>query len=445
MWKTFLAEIRHIRSSRWRMAEWLVLLFIPFIYGFFYMSAYWAPFHHTDQLRIGIVNLDKDANGVATPKSKSFQSEVINGGKDGVDAGAHVYNLTIKDIYSKDIKSTKDTQALVESDKYQAIITIPKGFQKSIDDTIDAVAKDVTDGNFSFTTFGEAFKKYYLKNNVEFYNSYKNNYLAGEMTNFGANLQKLSFAIVLSSASSNPIVNTILGTVSSSLSSSINLLAHKPIAGNIDSYGFGLSPYFISIAIWAGCLTMAFLFKNTRYIDTQSTVKHFFGKTIAWILTGWIQATILLIAVTAQGVNAAGNLQPALFFWVYFVSAVFAITVQAINYSFRYGDLGEFAIIILLVIQLVSSSGTFPVEMESIIFKIMHPLAPFTYSINGIREILFEPSAAVIFENMAALIAFPIVFVSLSLGLNYRFDKKNMARRRGKPVYKSYEIHMDDL
>ncbi|RTZ69086.1 MAG: hypothetical protein DSZ21_00585 [Tenericutes bacterium] len=112
---------------------------------------------------------------------------------------------------------------------------------------------------------------------------------------------------------------------------------------------------------------------------------------------------------------------------------------------FRYGDLGEFAVVIILVIQLTSSSGTFPVEMQNIIFKIIHPIAPFTYSIDSFRELLYEPNVFDIIKNIAILLVFPLVLVPFSLFLNYRFDKRTVKFSNDVPQYRSYEIHLGDL
>jgi len=56
--------------------------------------------------------------------------------------------------------------------------------------------------------------------------------------------------------------------------------------------------------------------------------------------------------------------------------------------------------------------------MQNIIFKILHPIAPFTYSIKGIREIFYEPDIGVIFENMAILLVFPTITLSAGLLIN---------------------------
>jgi len=63
MVRTFIAFWKHLTKSKWRFVSYIILLFIPFIYGFIYMNAYWAPFKHSKDLRVAIVNLNKGNKG----------------------------------------------------------------------------------------------------------------------------------------------------------------------------------------------------------------------------------------------------------------------------------------------------------------------------------------------------------------------------------------------
>ena len=216
-------------------------------------------------------------------------------------------------------------------------------------------------------------------------------------------------------------------------------------APNIKTYGFGLAPYFISIALWAGALVMTFVIKNERHIKTEGTMKHYFGKTLLWVISGWIQTLILITVAWLQGVDLGFENQWELYLMALLTSTIFTMTVQAASYTMRYGDMGEFLVVILLVLQLTSSSGTFPVEMQNIIFKIIHPIVPFTYSIDAIREIFWNPDWLVIVEDSLVLMLFPIIFIPITLTINYLFDKKTVKVINGIKTYKSFEKHMGDF
>ena len=56
----------------------------------------------------------------------------------------------------------------------------------------------------------------------------------------------------------------------------------------------------------------------------------------------------------------------------------------ALAYAFRH--IGKAIAVILLIVQIPGSSGMFPIEMMPDFFQVIHPLLPFTYSIDAMRE-----------------------------------------------------------
>ena len=512
MWKTFKAEIRHILKNKWRLAGFIVMLFIPLVYGFLYMNAYWAPFKHVDRLKIAVVS-----RGTKDKTSDSLITTLH--GKGTLSVGNQIYDIEDKSNELKD-----HPREAVESGEYAAVIVIPKGYgrnQRLISGFIFSLLKDkaslagagshakfdswLTDaatiadlgvnsnlGNLIKdlnTRSGSAltldkFMKLSSMNEllkasskdieaqnigkesykgVTFINSYKHSYLAGEMTNFLSQSNSLVMKVMfpnmiktikqLSNAQLTKTMFSMLGIKvgsdpASQWRSFIQTLKEKVItktAPNVNTYGFGLAPYFISIALWAGALVMTFVIKNERHIKTEGTIKHYFGKTLLWVIAGWIQTLILITAVWLQGVDLGFEHQWELYMMALFTSTIFTMTVQAAAYTMRYGDMGEFLVVILLVLQLISSSGTFPVEMQNIIFKIIHPVVPFTYSIEAIREIFWNPDWGVIIEDVLILMLFPIIFIPITLTINYFFDKRTVKEVNGIKTYESFEIHMGDF
>ena len=451
MFKTFWEELKHIRRSKWHITSFFVMLFIPFIYGFLYMNAYWAPFKNLDKLPIILVNADK--SGVHKDKSNLLESKIFgkNDGKKKIELGSEIYDIKLQ---KKNI-SEKEAEEAVNKGKYSAAIVIPKGYGNAIWNVESKISKILKNGKVTkyadLGDIGSELNKINNSTKIQFYNSYKHNYLAGEMTNFGVGLAELAFATTVSELTKDPVIQSLLSgfkgnTNNSNAPNLKDFIHYNKVGGNVNSYGFGLSPYFISIALWAGALVMTFVIKNERRVKTINAIKHYFGKTLVWLLAGFFQTSILMTAVTLQGVHAqTWEDEVRLFMWAYFVSSIFILVVQAVSYSIRYGDIGEFAVVILLVMQLISSSGTFPVEMQNVVFKALHSFIPFTYSINGVREILSHPDMWIVLKNMGILFAFPITLVPISLLINHRFDIRTRKYNEGIVEYQSYEIHMGDM
>lgn len=472
MWNTFKAELRHIfLSNKWRPWEWLVVVLIPFFYGFFYMNAYWNPFGHTENLRVAVVNLSPQ-NITAKKLATDLQKD------NSIKAGTNTYKFNIVDA-SDVYKTEQEAKNAVETDKYQAVIIIDGEFANRWEDIVKAVAHGVnvllTTNPNDLSKAIEAARKGDAANGivgldqiqgqlVTFYNSAKYNYLAGEMTNFGAGLSQLELKSIFPSVEDIKNALAPLGAVAHLVATDPNadktirdfmdvltrigggekiIEDSKSLGGNINTYGFGLAPYFMCIALWAGALVMTFLIKNERHAKHHRTFKTYFGKSIAWVLTGWLQALVLATAITLQGVDLGMN-QWMLFLLAMFISTIFTLTVQGIAFSFRYGDFGEFAAVILLVVQLVSASGTFPVDMQAGIFKFLHPIIPFTYSIDALRESMFEPDGLVILKDLAILLIFPAIAMTISLLINWRFDMRTRVKLPDGHEYDSFEIHLGD-
>lgn len=437
MWKTFLAEFKHIFSNKWKAIGWIFMLFIPLIYGFLYMNAYWAPFKHVDSLKIAVVN--QDTTGTI---SKQIAKDISN--RKTVEVAGEIYNVNVEN--NQEI--AEHPREAVKSGKYAAVIIIPKGYSNEVDNlhnSLKNIAGTVLTSTISKTIsdVADALNAFTHKSHITFYNSYKNNYLAGEMTNFGAGLASLAMKGILPDTSSNEF-KSLASIIHVLKKDDIALIEHNKIAPSINTYGKGLSPYFISIALWAGGLVMTFIFKNERHIKDQRTIKHLAGKAACWIFSGWLQVAILMTGLTIQGIDL-GHDQWKLFFYGLFVSGIFTMLIMGVAYSIPFGDIGEFAAVILLVLQLISSSGTFPVEMQSWMFRAIHPFVPFTYSVNIFRELLWEPDRIEIIKNMAVLLIYPAITLSIAYGVNRIFDKKTRIIENSIYKYKSFEIHLGDL
>jgi putative membrane protein len=69
-------------------------------------------------------------------------------------------------------------------------------------------------------------------------------------------------------------------------------------------------------------------------------------------------------------------------------------------------DVGRFVAIVILMLQLTSSSGSYPVELENGFFRFLHPLLPMTYAVEGFRHLISIGDAAIIGRNALILAAY---------------------------------------
>ena len=186
----------------------------------------------------------------------------------------------------------------------------------------------------------------------------------------------------------------------------------EDIYGNVDTYGMGFSPFFVSLACWIGTVLLFFVVplrpENRRGANRWQTV---FAPMPAFLLVVILQALVIGVGTMVIGVNI--NHLPLFFAMLILMSVSFAFLNQLFNLMF--GLSGRGVAIIFLILQLCSCGGTFPVELISNFFEKISPYMPFTYSVRGLREIMFGQDISVIVHNAAVIGAIGLLSVVLSL------------------------------
>ena len=174
------------------------------------------------------------------------------------------------------------------------------------------------------------------------------------------------------------------------------------IVDPVANYGTGFAPYFIPLALWVGALVIFLVIqarKSTGRVDM-------FGQYLVAASVGIIQAIILdatlLLALHMQ-VNHLG-----LFFLESILISLCSVAILQLLVSF-FGDAGKFLGILLLMLQLTSSAGTYPLETLSKFFQKIHPYLPMTYAVNALREIISGGDAHTIVAASLTLAMFTLV------------------------------------
>lgn len=179
--------------------------------------------------------------------------------------------------------------------------------------------------------------------------------------------------------------------------------------GEIDEYGVSFTPLFLSIGLWVGAL-MSYVI---LYYDQEKRYK-LLGK----YADKKILQIILYIGIAVlQGVLTGALLKLGLGFDVqntllYYSSCViiamaFMSVIQFLIMNF--GDIGKFIALIILVLQLATSGGTFPVETINKGFQSFTSLLPMTYAIRLLKEPLIIIDNGFAIRNMLVLAMFTII------------------------------------
>ena len=154
--------------------------------------------------------------------------------------------------------------------------------------------------------------------------------------------------------------------------------------GNVPNYGYALSPYVLSLSLFVGALVLNVIYPIRKtFFEQESAIRWWLSKASVAGVAAFMQATILmLVMVCFLGLNPEHP--------VHFIGAIYLT-------SFAYMSIvsllvivldnpGRFLAMVLLVLQLGSSEGTFPIQTANGFFQTINPLVPMTYSIRALRQ-----------------------------------------------------------
>lgn len=206
------------------------------------------------------------------------------------------------------------------------------------------------------------------------------------------------------------------------------ILNEAPI-NKVPNYGTGFTPYFIPLSLWVGALMMFFIITDKVDEDIDaSPASVVLGKFLSYGYIGILQSVLASVVVLMLGLKPANI--PLYFLFNVFLSFVFIAIIQSL--VFLLGQAGRLLAIVLLILQLTSSAGTFPLEVVPKFFKVLNPMMPFTYATDGLREIISGVNYSSLAHDSAVLAGIMIVFLAISVIMKGHADKvqeKIKARR----------------
>jgi len=156
---------------------------------------------------------------------------------------------------------------------------------------------------------------------------------------------------------------------------------YKPV-----SYGAAMTPFYSIIALWVGGVMLVTLMNcnvDRRKYPQITEPQGFFGRYLIFFLIGQIQA-----AVVVAGDVFLLHCSPVHPWLMWLSAAVTSMVFVALIYALTlaFGDIGRAAVIVIMMIQIAGSSGTYPIEILPDIFEKIFLFFPFPYAINAMRE-----------------------------------------------------------
>ena len=201
---------------------------------------------------------------------------------------------------------------------------------------------------------------------------------------------------------------------------------------DVKNYGSAMTPFYTNLALWVGGLILVSIFKQEvdfdKKIPNATATQCYFGRFLLFLIIGLIQSVIVCVG-DIWLIKAQCN-EPAAFIFAGMVcSVVYVSLIYAMALAFKH--IGKALCVLLVILQIPGSSGTYPIEMMPAFFQNLHPLLPFSYGISAMREAIAGMYAHNYRRNLLIMLVFLGIAFLIGLGLrpllmnlNYLFDRR---------------------
>ncbi|MEU3921255.1 YhgE/Pip domain-containing protein [Streptomyces sp. NPDC029004] len=172
------------------------------------------------------------------------------------------------------------------------------------------------------------------------------------------------------------------------------------------NYGTGFAPYFIPLSLWVGAMVAYMIIQplNRRALAAGAS---------AWriAVAGWLPVTAIglaqvaaLMSVLHWGLGLKMAYAAGTIGFLALVTCCFAAIIQWLNA--RFGAAGRILVLAVLMLQLTSAGGTYPVQTSPGFFNAIHPFLPMSYVVDALRRLITGGGLGPVWQACAVLIAF---------------------------------------
>ncbi|MBY0145166.1 YhgE/Pip domain-containing protein [Neobacillus niacini] len=195
----------------------------------------------------------------------------------------------------------------------------------------------------------------------------------------------------------------------------------------VPNYGTGFAPYFISLGLFVGALIISIVFGlREPAVKPASASQWFFGKFGVITIIGVVQA-LLVDFVLLIGLGIEVQSLPLFIVTTILTSMVFVTLIQLLVTTLA--DVGRFIAILILIMQLTTSAGTFPLALIPEALQPFNAFFPMTYSVQAFKAVISSGDFAYMWQNNLVLLAYmagfmivTFIFITVSFKRNKSSD-----------------------
>ncbi|MGA2676552.1 MAG: YhgE/Pip family protein [Methanobacterium sp.] len=364
----------------------IIIICLPSLYSLVNISAVWNPYNETGNMKVAIVDNDLGytAGGVDYNFGKNLSDELAANNTDFnwqfVDENTARYGVNTGAYYAAFIIPSNFTENLLSFETVN-----PRQAQISyiVNDKLNPIAPRLT--NVTADTL--------LSNINSAVDQAKINLTSG------GNLNGISFT---NGQSNNPVY--------------LNSTVIDPVY----NYGSAIAPFYISLSLFIGCIVaIAMLSTRVRSNKKYHHVSVYLGRMGLFLIISVFQALVIALGVLNLHIQVTS---PYLFtLTALYIGLCFMVIAYSLTSIF--GNMGKALVIILLVLQIMTTGGTFPVNLLPSTFQNLAPYLPMGYAIGALREVMAGVLWNSYWYNILVLAIFPTVIFVLTILIKERFSK----------------------
>ena len=183
----------------------------------------------------------------------------------------------------------------------------------------------------------------------------------------------------------------------------------------VANYGSAMTPFYTVLSIWVGGVILSSIVKvhaRTEGLIDPKPAELFFGRYLFFFVISQIQSIVIvsgdLYLLKVQ------CLHPGM---MYLTGALTAFTFSLLIYSLAisFGDVGKALVVVIMVMQIAGSSGTFPIELLPEIYQKIYRFFPFPYAIDAMRECICGMYGSYYWQQVGFLLLFAAAALVIGL------------------------------
>jgi len=197
---------------------------------------------------------------------------------------------------------------------------------------------------------------------------------------------------------------------------------------HVPNYGTGFAPYFVSLGLYVGALILSIVFSLREPAGEPKSGFSWFIEKFSVLAAIAVLQSLLLDAVMLWGLDLQVQSVPNFILFTVITSITFVSLVQFLVTPLA--NAGRFLAVLLLIFQLTSSAGTFPLEVIPEALQRLNPWLPMTYSVFGFKAAISSGDFSFMWQNAGILGLFTAAFAGGTILFFHREHKRKYGHMR---------------